>query len=432
MTVVRTPATGVPGPVLTPVAAEAWVPRTCFKHGPPERLGIELELVLAPAPGRRLPAPGAVRTALTALPVQGRVTVEPGGQIELSTHPAPDLPAALRTAQAGTAALRRRAAGHGARLLGLGLDPSPLPPRVLRLPRYDAMEAFFDRTGPAGRVMMRSTASVQVTVEAGPPGGGLAGVRRRWDLLHAVGPALVAAFANSPLAHGRPTGWCSTRFAVWLALDPYRTREPVIRPGESLPEAWTRWCLDAPVMVIRRPHGPWHAPAGLTFRRWIAAGRAAVPDRPAPTLDDLAYHLTTLFPPVRARGPLEIRYVDAQPGDWWQVPVAVLAGLTTDAAAAEIALDACAGVRGRWAAAARHGLRDPELALAARRVLDAAARGLRRHPATAPAAQAVEQYTEHWTLRGRCPADDVLDRREPPAAPAPAPFAPAAPREVRC
>ena len=77
-------------------------------------------------------------------------------------------------------------------------------------------------------------------------------------------------------------------------------------------------------MLARRPGGDWSAPPGVTFRDWIDCGTFAVPGRDGPTVDDLAYHLTTLFPPVRARGHLEVRYIDAQPGDWWRVPVAVL------------------------------------------------------------------------------------------------------------
>jgi glutamate--cysteine ligase len=405
--------------LLTQAAAEAWVPRTCFKHGPPGQLGIELEQLLRPVPGSGRTDLAATRTALARLPVRGQVTVEPGGQVEVSTDPAPDLPTGLLAAHRDLAALRVEAARHGAALTGVGLDPQPLPPRVLQHPRYDAMEDFFDRQGPAGRTMMRSTASVQVTVEAAAHGTGPAAHRRRWEVLHAAGPALVAAFANSPLAQGRPTGWCSTRQAVWLALDPYRSREPVIRPGESLADAWTRWVLDAPVMLVRRTCAPWHAPAGLTFRQWIGAGLAAVPDRPGPTADDLALHLTTLFPPVRARGAFEVRYVDAQPGDWWQVPVAVLAALSDDERAADTVLDACAGVRGRWAAAARLGVHDRALAGAAVRVLAAAAAALRARPASGPAADLVEQYAETWTLRGRSPADDVLAGRPAPPAPPP-------------
>jgi glutamate--cysteine ligase len=417
--------------VLSHAAAEAWIPRTCFKHGPPGRIGLELELILTAAMhGPELGAPDLVgaRAALTAAAVHGRVTVEPGGQIELSTDPSDDLTTVLSAAAADVTVLRQIAARHRTGLLGIGLDPTRRPQRLLRHPRYDAMEAFFDASGPAGRAMMCSTASVQVNVEA-TAGDPLHGPDHRWRMLHAVGPTLVAAFANSPLHRGRPTGWRSTRQAIWLALDPYRTHEPVIAADETLETAWTRWCLDAPVMLVRRSCGSWSAPPGLTFRQWITEGSRAVPDRPGPTTDDLAHHLTTLFPPVRARGHLEVRYVDAQPGDWWQAPAGVLAALTEDERAADAALDACAAVRGRWRDAARAGLGDRELAAAARGVLEAAAAALRRDPRARPSAEAVEEYAERWTLRHRSPADDVLERRPVPPAPTPNDVRPAAAME---
>ena len=93
------------------------------------------------------------------------------------------------------------------------------------------MEHYLDSWGPAGRTMMCSTASVQVNVEAGvqrldepavDSPTPVAAYAERWDLLHAIGPALVAAFANSPYRDGRPTGWKSTRQAVWMDLDPAR------------------------------------------------------------------------------------------------------------------------------------------------------------------------------------------------------------------
>ncbi|HEX8518428.1 MAG TPA: glutamate-cysteine ligase family protein, partial [Pseudonocardia sp.] len=78
------------------------------------------------------------------------------------------------------------------------------------------MERRFDRFGPAGRSGMCSTAAVQVCVDAGEGPG----VAERWATVHAVGPVLLAAFANSPLLHGRRTGWKSSRMACWLTLDP--------------------------------------------------------------------------------------------------------------------------------------------------------------------------------------------------------------------
>ena len=112
---------------------------------------------------------------------------------------------------------------------------------MLNLPRYAAMEKFFDREGPWGRRMMCGTASVQVCVDAGDDSAGQSGYRARWRLLHAIGPVLVAAFANSPLRVGRPTGWRSGRQQVWANMDPGRTRRrPFERPTATRATRATR------------------------------------------------------------------------------------------------------------------------------------------------------------------------------------------------
>ena len=380
----------VDGQPITEAQAEGWIPRTCFKHGPPGRIGIELEFLVhrehggsTPEPGRHLGTAQLQRLFddLDDQPLHSRFTVEPGGQVELSSPPADSISDLIPLLERDLALLSGTLARHGAQLVGAGIDPLPPPPRHLRGPRYAAMEVYFDRWGTAGRAMMRSSASVQVNVEAGRLGRGPDDLRRRWDLLHAIGPAMVAAFANSPSYPAADPGWAdfsNLRQGVWLTLDPDRCRAPQILPTESLPDAWTRWVLDAPVMAVRHTDRAWTVPERLSFRRWLREGQRAVPDAPAPTLSDLRYHLTTLFPPVRARGHLEVRYLDAQPGRWWRVPAAVISALLEDDLAAEAALAASEPVAGRWLDAARTGLADPEIARAAKRLLAEAAAALER------------------------------------------------------
>ena len=408
-------------PPLSEAAAEAWIPRTCFKNGPPTQIGVEVELLVGaqqphwPAahyPRHRYPA---LLAELGHGELDGRLTVEPGGQVELSSRPGSDLPHTISTVRRDLSELHRRAAMQGAALTGVGVDPIRPARRITEEPRYVAMERYLDSWGLAGRTMMCSTASVQVNVEAGiyPSSNAsrtapmpVTGFAERWDLLHAIGPALVAAFANSPRHEGRLTGWKSTRQAVWMGLDPARIGVPARRPGEDVATAFARWALDAPLMMVRRTTGSWAAPAGLTFRTWLQLGRAAVPDRPPATTDDLAYHLTTLFPQVRPKGYLEVRFIDAQPGEWWSVPPAVIGALVNDHSAAQDARDSCAPVEGRWLDAARAGLADAELRRAADRTLRAAATALRHRPGHGRLADQVEAYLERWTARGRCPADD--------------------------
>lgn len=404
----------------------------CFKTGPPGQVGVELEWLVRDGRNPALPVDHERVTAALApletpgaLPGQGKLTVEPGGQIELSSAPMAGVAACVAAACGDLGVLRESARRAGLDLAGEGLDPHRPPRRILQLPRYLAMEEFFDRSGPWGRIMMCSTASVQVCVDAGDEGSGPTGYRWRWRLLHALGPILVAAFANSPLLDGRPSGWKSTRQAVWARLDPSRTRPPLDaepgnghhHPAAADPRAaWAAYALDAQVMCVRRPgSGGWTAPAGLTFRDWV---RGAGERRP--TTDDLAYHLSTLFPPVRPQGHLELRVIDAQPGDGWIVPAAVVAALLDDPVAAQAAMAAAervwasagAGAAGEtpWLRAARCGPADAALGLAGEQCFAAADTALGRLGAPAPVRHAVAAFAERYVTRRRCPADDELDQ----------------------
>ncbi|WP_174248350.1 ergothioneine biosynthesis glutamate--cysteine ligase EgtA [Streptomyces hoynatensis] len=405
--------------------AEAHVADVCFATGAPGRTGVELEWLVRdlrepgrPVPGRLLDEALAPLSRPGALPGGGRLTREPGGQVELSSRPASSLPDCVAQVAADLAALRLALGDAGLAPLGLGLDPVRVPPRVLDHPRYRAMEAYFDRFGPGGRVMMRATASVQVSVDAGDESAGLSGYRSRWTLAHRLGPVLVAAFANSPLWRGRPSGWRSTRQALWARIDPGRTRPPE-EAGDPR-AAWARYALDAPLLCVRRsPPAAWTAPPGRSFRSWL---RAPHGER-RPELADLDYHLGTLFPPVRPRGWLELRMIDAQPGEGWIVPLAVVRTLLDVPAAADAAWAATEPLtRGGslprpdlWLRAALRGPADPLLGPAVRACLAAAERGLARDPAGAALRLAVAEFAERYAARGRCPADDLLDR--PPAAP---------------
>ncbi len=388
----------------------------CFKNGPPRTVGVELEWLVhdqrdpgTPVPADRLTAAyDQVRT----LHLSSALTFEPGGQLELSSPPAASLTECIDSVAADLDAVRSALRPAGLELTGMGLDPWQPPRRLLREPRYDAMEAFLDRSGPAGRAMMCSSASIQVCLDAGVEEPGPLGHGRRWQLAHLLGAVLTAAFANSPAWAGHYTGWRSTRQAVWAELDPVR---PLAPPMDREPRAaWAAHALDAPVMCVRSPDGPWAMPAGLTFRQWIRSG---VP-RP-PTREDLDYHLTTLFPPVRPRGHLELRMIDAQPGeDGWMVPLAVTTALFDDPEAAETvyrtvkplaeyAGSTPAPCNPLWISAARDGLTDPELHAAAVSCFGTALEALPRIGASDAVFDAVSAFNEHHVLRGRCPADDL-------------------------
>ena len=280
------------------------------------------------------------------------------------------------------------------------------------------MEEFFDRDGPWGRQMMCGTASVQVCLDAGEDSPGESGYRSRWRLLHAIGPVLVAAFANSPLRNGKPTGWRSTRQQVWANMDPGRTRAPAFQAADGDPrDAWTAYALDAKLMCVRDPDSAdWTAPPGLTFRDWLHGSSARPPGLRPPTSEDLSYHLSTLFPPVRPQGHLELRMIDAQCGDGWIVPSAVVTALADDARASDAAMaaaeplwDASADAQDPWLRAARCGPADPVISRASKQCFEAAEGALSRSGAPMPIRQAVADFTERYVQHDRCPADDQLE-----------------------
>ncbi|MFC4017021.1 ergothioneine biosynthesis glutamate--cysteine ligase EgtA [Micromonospora sp. GCM10011542] len=354
--------------------------RICFKTGPPTHTGVELEWTVHDAADPARPVDVArLRTALgrhcpvtldhtspaTPLGHGGTVTLEPGGQLEISTLPRPSVAALIRATEAEIAEVTALLTVAGLVLGRSGIDPHRRPRPVLETPRYRAMRGAFDQRGPAGRTMMYSTAGLQICLDAGDVGQ----VASRWAAAHAIGPPLLAAFASADRHAGRRTGWASARMAAWLDIDPPRTR-PVWSPrraDEDPTDAWVRYVLAAPLLCLRR-HGPdWTPPPGVTFADWLDG---ALP-RP-PTTDDLDYHVSTLFPPVRPRGYLELRYLDAQPGRDWVLPLAVLAALFADPGTVRAAYSIGAPVAHRWSAAARRGLADPAVAAAAAALLDLA------------------------------------------------------------
>lgn len=372
----------------------------------PEKVGLELEWLTISArhPDDRLDLHGLRRAAGAggALPAGGTVTFEPGGQLELNTSPVVGLEAACDAAHTDALELSRRMAEVGVALVPIGLDAFRPPRRVLRSARYDAMEAAFDAKGPHGRRMMCNTAALQINVDLGPgdPSG-------RWRLAHAIGPTMVACFANSPFGEeggtGRPSGWVANRLATWWGIDPSRTAAPALADDPA--ETWLRYALAANVLLIRGDDETLPVRQPFSFAEWMTDGHPAG----WPTDDDFAYHLTTLFPPVRPRGWLELRMLDAIDASIWPVAVAVIVTLLTDPEASATAALATAETAGLWSDAAQHGLAHPALARSADACFAATLAALSRTGASAGLHHAVARYAEHHVARRRCPADDRLD-----------------------
>lgn len=372
---------------LTVDAARRLVAEQCFTPTGAGRVGIEYELLVYEAGNRcAYVHPARLEAVLPpALPGGSRVTFEPGGQVELSGPACDDVAGAVAAMAEDVAVLRAAAASAGLDTVAAGIDPVRVPRRLLRSPRYDAMERFFDGEGPAGRTMMCTTASLQVNVDLGDE------PMARWAHVHAVGPVLAAAFANSPAP-----GFLSARLANWWAIDPTRTA-----PADTV--EWADYVLDAAVMLVRNDAGFVPQATRFSFRQWIEGGH----DVRRPDEDDLAYHLTTLFPPVRARRWLELRMIDSLPDPWWRVAVAVTVALVDDEQAAAAAARATAATAGLWAEAGRHGLSHPALARAAHECFAAALDAFGRLGVDGITTDAAHAYVERFVAKGRCPADDV-------------------------
>jgi ergothioneine biosynthesis glutamate--cysteine ligase EgtA len=394
-------------PALVPSAldeAVGAVTEAALRPGPIGSVGLELEghLVDLAAPGRRVPwfRIRAVLDALGPLPGGSRVTLEPGGQVELSGPPLAGVAAAVAALRADRRVLAEALARDGLALALLGTDPLRPPTRVHPGARYAAMEEHFTAVGcrAAGLAMMTSTASLQVNLDAGPPEGWSA----RVALAHQLGPVLIAVSACSPLLSGRRTGWRSSRQRIWGDLDQARCG-PLLGGTDPAGE-WAAYALSAPVMLVRDDDGGAVPVRGRTaFADWLT-GEADLGRRP--TAADLDYHLTTLFPPVRLRGFLEIRYLDAAPEPWWPALAAVTATLLDDPAAAALAAEASAPVAGAWTRAARDGLADPALRLAAAGCLSAAVDAV--PAALRPEVTALAELV----AAGRSPGDAVLAAAE--------------------
>ncbi|MDP1820169.1 MAG: glutamate-cysteine ligase family protein [Acidimicrobiales bacterium] len=339
----------------------------------------------------------AVAGEAVSLPFGSTVTVEPGGQVELATPPLDPWWTGVEALRVDGGVLREALARAGIATVASGIDLFRDPVRTLRQPRYDAMEAYFDRTGGAGRRMMAGSASIQVNIDHGPD---VATMDRRWQLAHHIGPALAAAFACSPDREHR-----GTRLGIWEAID--RTRAGPALASGSLQDDWPAYVLDAHLMLLHDDRGRCRPmDVALRFGDWVEEGIAGR----RPTFDDLTYHCTTLFPPVRPRGWLELRWLDALPAGLAEVAIAAVVAVLVDDHATECAAHACRPVSDAWADAAVHGPRHPGLAQAASATLRAAAEALDRVPQTQRLAELVDDALQRWPARGRCPADDLEDR----------------------
>jgi glutamate--cysteine ligase len=379
--------------------AHAHVAAQALNDRPIGQVGLELEMHLVDqaAPGRRPDWATVQRlvTALPAMPGGSRVTAEPGGQLELSTPPYADVAAATIALTRDRAVLAGELAAAGFGGAAIGADPARPVEVVNHTGRYAAMARHFAAVGCArpGHAMMAATAALQVNLDAGPA----AAWQSRLAHLHRIGPTLLALSACSPMIARRASGWRSMRQEVWAGIGLRSMRFAAGDPAD----AWARHALAAPVMMVHTDGGYDPVPSQVSFASWVR-GDAKLVRRP--TLADLDYHLTTLFPPVRPRGWIELRYLDSVPDRWWPALAAITVALADEPVAVDEADEACEPVADAWERAARDGIADPALHRAASACLEAAVPRV-----DSQVRDDVIAYAE-LVQQGRTPGDELLDR----------------------
>jgi len=338
----------------------------------------------------------------------GRITFEPGAQIEHSTSPAATAIEVVVELDAVWEALRTTFWEDDVCLLSLGVDPwneAKDIPQQLEEERYKAMAVHLGSRGPAGAEMMRNTSAFQVNLDAGT--GSIR--QERWLVANLISPVVTAMFATSPGDGNR-----SLRAKAWQRLDPTRTGFPdwgSVEDADPMKDM-VRRVLQADVMYIRRDHGTTPGRRGWSFGDWIRDGHPTVGH---PTRADLETHLTTLFAEIRPRnGTLEFRGIDGMPQRWWHVPLLIVGALLYEPEARTQIIDELSPNASRldqlWHLAASEGLADPEIGLLAQRVGEVALAAARRSPGRFghEMTRSTETFLEEFTFRGRSPGDDLL------------------------
>lgn len=342
----------------------------------------------------------------------GHFTFEPGGQVEYSSAASTQL--AEVVAQANTAFQRviRLLESKGAVLTFCGLNPfhgiEDLPLQLSK-ERYLQMDRFFQANGPFGQQMMRLSASLQVNLDFQPGDQGM----RSYLAANLLAPVFTAAFANSPLHRGHPTSWRSYRGRIWLGLDPSRSGFPdeLLHGADRgrWHEAYLHFALNAFLMRPPRSDGSRGFSGSFhSFSSWLEQGMYGT----YPDWADWEDHLTTLFPELRPRGFMEIRYLDGPPRPFWPVPAVLLHGLLATEQGVEEVLAELGRYRGDLQAmrirACQVALQDGDLAHLAKRLLQ---RGLRLAERSQPdqLLSLAESFLRQFTTRERCPADDLLE-----------------------
>jgi glutamate--cysteine ligase len=349
----------------------------------------------------------------------GAISLEPGGQFELSGAPVENVHQTASELMAHLAQLREVAKPLGIGFLGLGMTPnwSRADMPVMPKGRYKIMTAYMPKVGKYGLDMMYRTCTVQTNLDFSSESD----MVKKLRVSLALQPVGTALFANSPFTEGKPNGLLSFRSEIWRDTDNARAGMLpwAFEPGMGF-ERWVDYALGVPMYFVKRGD-QYIDVAGQSFRDLMAGKLPGLPGEGA-TVSDWANHVSTIFPEVRLKRYLEMRGSDA--GQWRRLPAlpAFWVGVLYD----DACLDAAWDLVKDWTAEERQKLRDdvPKLGFRAtirgrslldvtkqclamardglrrRRRLDAEGRDEGRH------LEPIEEFVE----RGLTPAEELLER----------------------
>jgi glutamate--cysteine ligase len=288
----------------------------------------------------------------------GAISLEPGGQFELSGAPLETVHQTAREIDDHLQQANEVASPLGIGFLALGMSPkwtlaqTPIMPKN----RYQIMARYMPKVGTRGLDMMFRTATVQSNLDFSDE----ADMVKKMRVGLALQPLLTALFANSPFTDGKLNGFLSARSEIWRDTDNARAGMLpfAFEPGMGF-ERYVDYALDVPMYFVKRG-ATYHDVAGASFRDLLAGRLAALPGERA-TISDWANHLSTIFPEVRLKRYLEMRGADVGPAARIKALSALMVGLYYDSTA----LDAAFDLVKNWSAAERQRLRDdvPTIAL---------------------------------------------------------------------
>ncbi|MGQ0484047.1 MAG: glutamate--cysteine ligase [Hyphomicrobiales bacterium] len=281
----------------------------------------------------------------------GNISLEPGGQFELSGAPLATVHDTCEEVHEHLVQVREVGDALGIGFLGLGASPTWTRAETPVMPkgRYGIMAPYMDKVGKLGRDMMFRTCTVQVNLDfASEPD-----MVKKLRVSLALQPVATALFANSPFLESKPNGFVSFRSEVWRDTDNARAGMLpfVFEPGMGF-ERYVDYALDVPMYFVIRD-GRFIDTAGESFRAFLQGKLPQLPGE-KPVLKDWSDHLTTIFPEVRLKNYLEMRGADSGPWRRLCALPALWVGLLYE----QGPLDAAWDLVKDWTAEERQRLRD--------------------------------------------------------------------------